>query len=148
MPVSFDKYTAQFIMNFLMNRRPFHIIWLLFISLWFGVIAPGHTRGVIKLSGTEQEQGQPDSCCVRPIAHPADSTKQDSSDSQKHPPVDSATGCAVCYLNSILDTPDKPVFVTFCTGLLTELEPLEPLGLSSILVHLLAHIRGPPALAY
>ncbi len=35
-----------------MFSRPFRILVLLFVVAWFGVILPGHTRGVVKLPGT------------------------------------------------------------------------------------------------
>lgn len=140
-----------------MKSRFLNILCLLFVSLWFGVIAPGHQRGTIKLAGSEScettrtSDNQRDvahrektSCCPMPTAS---ITADGKSDPDHQPPKDPASCCAVCYLNGVLDTPEKPVFVTVHTGLLTELEPLEPLGLSSILAHLLAHIRGPPAFA-
>lgn len=75
-------------------------------------------------------------------------TADGKTDPNQQPAKDPASCCAVCYLNSILDTPEKPVFVTVYVGLLAELEPIEPLGLSSLLSELLTHIRGPPTLAY
>lgn len=154
-------------MRLLMDRLYLRILCLMFVSLWFGVIAPGHQRGTIKLGGVSSEVCEPTvadpstrqstrpahkpatsaiaTCCPMPVAT---KTADGQTDPGQQPTQDPASCCAVCYLNSILDVPEKPVFVTVYAGLLAELEPLEPIGLSSLLSVLLTHIRGPPALAY
>jgi hypothetical protein len=142
-----------------MWRRAFHVLWLLFATLWFAVIAPGHTRGTIRLAGSPAEEATCEamsSCCpMESMGHEMDqatgdhahhdpAAAGDKEKSHKHHPTDPAECCAICYLNSVLDTPPSPVFVTVCSGLLLELEPLEPVRLSSLIAAVLLHIRGPP----
>lgn len=135
-------------MGLFMLGRLLHLAVLLFVSLWFGVIAPGHTRGTIKLGGMS-----PGHCSVALTAAPSTDCCElmgdagESGESRPEAPVDPASCCAVCYLNSVLNPPAPPPTVTVLTWMLAKLEPVEPAAMASIHITAAIDIRGPPSLA-
>ncbi len=98
-----------------MNTSTFHKFAILWLALWFGVIVPGHKRGLVLLPGGEDrppattQTGEAcplakymaanGSCC--PSSQPTDSSDPDA----PTPPV---THCAICYLTGVLDVPPAP----------------------------------------
>jgi len=101
-----------------MNTSTFHKFAILWLALWFGVIVPGHKRGLVLLPGgpggndtapVNTQTGEPcplakymattGTCC--PSSQPADSSNPDS-------PALPVTHCAICYLTGVLDVPPAP----------------------------------------
>lgn len=93
-----------------MRESTFHKLAVVWLALWFGVIVPGHKRGLVLLPGGEPPvqaklasgetcplvgiMGTNGSCCPGSKAPTAPAT-----------PV---THCAVCYLTGVLDVPLPP----------------------------------------
>ena|SRR5437763_1659197 len=83
-----------------MRSRYLRIAVLIFQALWFGVLVPGHRRGVIALAGEESVAAlaQERSCC-----------RVDASKGGQAPQIpcnrDPAQHCAICHLAVRLSTP-------------------------------------------
>src|SRR6478609_1433821 len=83
-----------------MRSRALRIAILLFQALWFGVLVPGHRRGMIALPGEQNfsELSQARSCC-----------RVEKSKSKGAPQIpcsrDPAQHCAICHLAMRLSTP-------------------------------------------
>lgn len=127
-----------------MSSRPFHVAMLLFVTLWFGVIAPGHERGAVRLPGsdgchatTSASATAGRACCAL-----LEEAEQDEPQRSEDP----ASCCAICYLNGTLDVPPPLVIHVTFLGLLAELAPLEPEQLLSFASPRWRPIRGPPAI--
>ena len=73
-----------------MLRRTLRISLILFVAIWFGVVLPGHRRGLVSLSGTSNN------CCSTPAA-PAEPV-------DRKVPV-KAGDCAICHFMATLDLP-------------------------------------------
>ena len=73
-----------------MLRRALRISLILFVAIWFGVVLPGHRRGLVSLSGAST------TCCSNPAAPtgPVD----------RKVPV-KAGECAICHFMATLDLP-------------------------------------------
>lgn len=133
-----------------MPARILHLGMLLFLALWFGVIAPGHTRGVIKMgsgsSCSAQVQTSGDaagmSCCAMPSLADRDDETQDS---EQAPLEDPASCCAICYLNSTLQTPEAISFAPGFVGLIAQLSPPPMFGQEAEPHFSPIHGRAPPA---
>jgi len=95
-----------------MNSTTFHKFAVIWLALWFGVIVPGHKRGLVLLPGGNEaspvttQAGEPcplakymasnGTCC--PSSQPTDSSD----------PQTPVTHCAICYLAGVLDVPAVP----------------------------------------
>jgi hypothetical protein len=132
-----------------MPARFLHLVMLLFISLWFGVIAPGHTRGVIKMGGASscspQVQGSDAiggmSCCAMPAR-----ADRDEDDAHQDRPEDPAACCAICYLNTTMQTPQVISFTPGLVGVIDELTPPPLTGQAAEAHFSPIHGRAPPAI--
>ncbi len=99
-----------------MDNQKLQKLAVVWFALWFGVIVPGHKRGLVLLPGgkpqvtvKQSEEAQPcplakimgrsSSCCCPP---------SDSSDAPQ--PGAPVTHCAICYLTGVLDVPPAPDF--------------------------------------
>lgn len=133
-----------------MQSQALRILMLFWVLLWFGVIVPGHTRGMLRLPGSESVEldgareatngptcsidASLPSCCQQP----GSPTNND----RKTPPL--GTKCAICHMAANLDAPPAPVAIV-------ELHRIA-LPLSDRVSHLYALAalsdvlgRGPPA---
>ena len=85
-----------------MRHRNLHLVMLGFMCLWFGIVVPGHERGLIKTPGPACDTALM-SCC------PADTTCCPVGDpnSDRVPARDDpAQNCALCdYLATLLTPP-------------------------------------------
>ena len=84
-----------------MRSRYLRIAVLIFQALWFGVLVPGHRRGVIALPGEQSfaALSQERSCCA-----------VDGSEHRHSPQIpcrDPAQHCAICHLAMRLSTPPE-----------------------------------------
>lgn len=100
-----------------MSTSTFHKFAILWLALWFGVIVPGHKRGLVLLPGGNDtspaatQTGEPcplakymattGTCC--PSSQPANKSNPDD-------PGAPVTHCAICYLTGVLDVPPAPDF--------------------------------------
>ncbi len=82
------------------------IIWL---ALWFGVIVPGHTRGVVRVPGAEPPP-QPSANEVCPLAQMFSGTSRcgcpKPSRAPGGSPLTPAGSCAICQIIAVLNAPD------------------------------------------
>ncbi len=125
---------------------------LAYTLCWFGVIAPGHQRGVVQLpggqSGSSPWSGDvatisalaTGSCCTRRGENASEQEGQNS----EGPRPDPARNCAICKLNATLDTPPTVIDVYPWVGLLWCFEPGEMLALAGVDSFDHFSIRGPP----
>mgnify|MGYP006983103404 CR=1 FL=1 len=137
-----------------MLARAFHLFWLMFVLLWFAVIAPGHTRGTIKLAGPDaccapavESKPAPvmDSCCVMPASESAKDSH--CSDEEQPKPTDPASCCAICYFNATLQV-TAPYQLTLLAGdVIAQLTPLAPATIQAHHHFEALSRRGPPAIA-
>ena len=76
---------------------------LIWSILWFGVIAPGHERGAVRVPGgeTSTSSSHGHACCQRPTPNTTDETPDPAAPEDEDP----ASACAICYLNGALHTP-------------------------------------------
>ncbi|HEV7302136.1 MAG TPA: hypothetical protein VGN72_22555 [Tepidisphaeraceae bacterium] len=101
-----------------MRSRGLRIFILLYVSVWFGAIVPGHTRGIVKMPGSGGGGGDApgrvssDAGCCATHA-PADDQKQS--------PVKPA--CAVCYFAAALMVAPPATFDFAQLGLVGSLAP-------------------------
>ena len=130
-------------MRKLMRSNPVRLSILLWFAGWMLVVMPGHTRGIVRLPGSEpSEQSRQASCC-KPKPSCCD---KDRSEDGPARPTDPAKHCAICFLSAHLTDPPP---VLLYTPYLGELEELAFLVESSISDDLAApqllRGRGPPA---
>ncbi len=92
--------------------QKYAILWL---ALWFGVIVPGHKRGLVLLPGgqppakTQSSTGEP--CPLAQIMALSGSCCPGSKSPSNTPGPDvPVSHCAVCYLTGVLDVPPLPDF--------------------------------------
>src|SRR4051794_33155032 len=93
-------------------RRGFTIALLLVEALFFNVIIPGHTRGVIQLAGSQSQA----SCCASRHGE----SKQTPCDNKR------AANCAICAFAARLTVPLAIDFAPPPTGLVAILRPSAP----------------------
>lgn len=95
---------------------------LVWFTLWMGVIAPGHTRGVVRLPGMDGTDSAAAACCCDSAGTcDAADTPGTASDTDDDTPADPAKCCAVCYFNATLNTPPPVTLYTPYLGQLDEL---------------------------
>jgi hypothetical protein len=126
-----------------MPDRTLRITVLIAAALWFAVVVPAHTRGLIRLPGAAEAGPTGGGCCESP-SHAA------SDDSQSVPersgtPTDPVRSCAICFLVAHLSSPPPPVIYTPGVTLIHTIapeaghqEPWVPTARS-------IETRGPPA---
>ncbi len=120
--------------------RPGHIALLIFQALWLNVILPGHTRGVVTLPGSGEQNEAVDncgSCCT---------SKPDSSNDQSQSDENRAARCAVCFF-AMRVTPPPVVDLRPPAMALLDIEaPPSPAAFTSY-QHRLTYLgRAPPAI--
>lgn len=86
------------------------IVWL---ALWFGVIVPGHKRGLVLLPGgappVQAKLASGETCPLAGIMGTTGSCCPSSSPPTSPAPLP-VSHCAVCYLTGVLDVPAVPDF--------------------------------------
>jgi len=95
-----------------MRSTAFNNMAVVWLALWFGVIVPGHKRGLVLLpGGTPPPATRPQAGETCPLAQMKGGTGTCCPTSNA-PAVPSPTGpashCAVCYLTGVLDVPPAP----------------------------------------
>lgn len=98
-----------------MHGSTIHKLAVVWLALWFGVIVPGHKRGLVLLPGAGGEppvQAKPASGETCPLAGIMGTTGSccPSSSQPSSPAPLPVTHCAVCYLTGVLDVPAVPDF--------------------------------------
>jgi hypothetical protein len=118
------------------------------LCLWFGVIVPGHRRGIVPLPGYEAA----DSCCSSPPTEQSDSrpsccpTDDEASpaSSPDDRPDDPVKRCAICYIVAMLNVPPAIDFVDPPSALLQYLPALKNTTFFTVASLLRFHGRAPP----
>jgi hypothetical protein len=77
-------------------KRPARFALLLFQAIWFNVIVPGHTRGIVQLPGSTSVQSCPSCCCE---------TSPGTNNSKSTPPANRTGNCAICFFAAHLTIP-------------------------------------------
>ena len=104
---------------------------LVWFACWLVVVMPGHTRGIVKLPGSDLSSKQGVSCCEPAPPSCCQAGPKDASASAmcalgehgKQPnPIDPAKHCAICFLKAQLRNPPPLVLYTPYLGELDELE--------------------------
>jgi len=116
--------------------KKFAILWL---ALWFGVIVPGHKRGLVLLPGapgnaaaasnSSDEALEP--CPLAEIMALDGSCCPSSKPSDPDTPMP-VTHCAICYLTGVLDVPPAPDFAPRPLELVQVLPWPEPVAQDTI----------------
>lgn len=95
-----------------MKATTFHKFAILWLALWFGVIVPGHKRGLVLLPGgndTPPATTASDKPCPLAAVMATNGSCCPSSSPSKAPaPGTPVTHCAICYLTGVLDVPPTP----------------------------------------
>jgi len=124
-----------------MRRRRLTIVMLVWSTLWFGAVLPGHQRGAVRLPDgqTGGDAAAADDAADCPLCVAADDADPDA------PPADPARCCAVCQFRATL-TPPPVVDFEPPTARLRAVLPWR--GIDDRLVRLPARTpfssRGPP----
>jgi hypothetical protein len=79
-----------------MRNRFLHIGFLAFFGLWFGLVLPGHQRGIVLLPGVTPVASSSAATTLAPPCH--------DSSTPANKPI-SSKGCAVCFHMAMLDVP-------------------------------------------
>jgi hypothetical protein len=134
-----------------MNSSTFHRFAIIWLALWFGVIVPGHKRGLVLLPGGGERAAsttvvtQDDEPC--PLAQmmavsgkccPSSRTPSQSS------PGGPASHCAVCYITGVLDVPLPPDFAPRPLELIQILPWPKPVTVASAPTTHIYQGRAPP----
>ena len=121
-----------------MRSRGLRILFLVYVSVWFGAIVPGHTRGIVTMPGgggdTAASVSSDSGCCATHV--PSDENK---------PPAKPA--CAVCYFAAALMVAPPPTFDFAQLGLVGSLAPPVIDRLVFQPTHRPYHGRAPPEVA-
>ena len=96
-----------------MRESTLHKLAVIWLALWFGVIVPGHKRGLVLLPGGEPVQTKPVAGEICPLAGIMVGTNRGCCPGSKSPASPSpaplpVSHCAVCYLAGVLDVPAVP----------------------------------------
>lgn len=118
-------------MHLLLRSNPLRLAVLLWFAGWLVVVMPGHTRGIVKLPGSDAPAPRSACCdpepnCCDPDPSCCDPAPGDGDDAPT--PVDPAKHCAICFLKANLTDPPP---VTLYTPFLGELDELAYLVESS-----------------
>ncbi len=129
--------------------RKLAVVWL---ALWFGVIVPGHKRGLVLLPGGTGS-GQTRSAAASKVNEPCPlaeimGTNGSCCPSSNKPsdegPGAPVTHCAICYLTGVLDVPPSPDFAPRPLELVQVLPWPEPAAVESIPASQTYLGRAPP----
>lgn len=111
-------------------QKTAHWLVLVWFTLWMGVIAPGHTRGVVRLPGMDDTSSASACCCTDTQGSCAPATQTAETGPQDSTPADPAKCCAVCYFNATLNTPPPLTLYTPYLGQLDEIAYLSRAALT------------------
>jgi hypothetical protein len=118
------------------RKRPFHLALLIFQVVWFNVIVPGHTRGVVQLP--HAEQSCPACCCC---CEGAAKTGNQNPATPKNPPGN----CAICFFAAHLSIPPRIDFSLTRLDFLHRLDAIVKEDRVARIVIYPFDSRGPPA---
>lgn len=113
-----------------MHSRTLRVAFILLWSVWFGLIIPGHQRGIVALPGTQQASGE---CPVLG----GDSVQASCCKSQPGR-GDPVRHCAICKLVAMLDIPAAVNNDVPPLGLVGLADPVAPIAVyppSTVSVH-------------
>jgi hypothetical protein len=121
-------------------KKSFSIFLLLFETIFLTIIVPGHTRGVITLTGKNSAATVADLGC--PFCHP-----QPSTDPKHAPTGREQSECAICNLAVRLTLPPIVDFVPplLCLAIAPPTPAQRPAPF--LPVHFIRHDRAPPFIA-
>ncbi len=125
-----------------------------YVVLWFAVIGPGHTRGIVKLVSGQASA----SCCAVGVLEikygqgstPGDAASSNTPASSSNKPTDptkptnSSGNCAICHLNATLHSPVVVEFTLPVLELLEVVSPSVPLTVDAVTVAQTYRGRAPP----
>ena len=118
----------------IMYSRGFRILVLIFVTVWFGAIVPGHTRGVVRLpgvAGCTDQTSNDRTCCGERSSEPSKG-------------VPTSGGCAVCFFAAAL-MHAPPISLDFANlGLVGSLAPPLTARLDLRVPYLPYQSRAPP----
>ena len=114
-----------------MRSRPFRILFLIFLCLWFGIIVPGHERGQIVLPGSAPVAAA-GSCCAMRGGILANQDYDCDPDRKNKPSRQDQKRCAMCQLIATLQVADPPLLLLAPMGLLAILPPQRSLGIAHL----------------
>jgi hypothetical protein len=112
-----------------MQSRWLRVALLSFVTIWFGLIVPGHRRGQIVLPGSSR------ACCAKPST---------GNTPERQVPLPDRGTCAVCHFMAMLDMPgavqwDVPPMGLAWMGVVGKPQPVILAEL-----HSASQERGPP----
>jgi hypothetical protein len=119
-----------------MRRRGLRIAILVFVTLWFGVLVPIHTRGQIPIPGDCSAQSDWRQCCAR--TH--------RGDSHSRLPV-RPHACGVCYVIATLDLPPELILYVPPPSPSEPVDRVAPVIHVSIAARTTCLERAPPAVS-
>ena len=115
-----------------MRALAFRILLLTAIAAWFGVVAPLHPRGIIKLPGARCDATTV-SCCH---------TGKSAGGGSKHKPVD--PDCAICHFLATMELPGDVGMDVPPLGFAEEIAVGAPQRVHVVECDLSIFERGPP----
>ena len=125
-----------------MRSRRLRILMLAFVALWFGMVLPGHERGIVKLPGLDKASASDAASCeTRSSCHTCCPTESGTGDSSTSP---DSGHCAICYLIGVLDVPVAISFTLPDPQLLDCLSPAMRQSVAAVAMLDVTRERGPP----
>ncbi len=131
-----------------MNSNTCHKFAVIWLALWFGVIVPGHKRGLVLLPGgtpppvTQNQNTEP--CPLAQMMAASGTCCPSSSPRTPSSPSAPVSHCAVCYLTGVLDVPPPPDFAPRPLELLQILPRPKPITVASASTTHIYLGRAPP----
>jgi hypothetical protein len=113
---------------------------LVFEAAFLNVVVPGHTRGVITLSGKSSAAGMADLGC--PFC-----SRRSGNDPKKAPDQKDQSECAICHIAAMLTLPPVVDLVPPPLCLAFVIEAPAPMSAPHARIPLICHERAPPLAA-
>lgn len=133
-----------------MRESTLHKLAVVWLALWFGVIVPGHKRGLVLLPGGEPpvqvKSVSGETCPLAGMMGTTGSCCPTSSPPSSPAPLP-VSHCAVCYLAGVLDVPPAPDLAPKPLELLEVLAWPAPVAVASSPMLQTYLGRAPPRLA-
>ena len=130
-----------------MSTQTFNKIAIVWLALWFGVVVPGHKRGLVLLPGGEKVPTRLQSdkpCPLAKLTGKTGSCCPSSKAPSDQAPAAPGSHCAVCYLTGVLDVPAPPDLTAPPLELLDILPWPDAVQAKTIQIQLAYFGRAPP----
>jgi len=127
------------------KQRALRIFLAAYLFFWFGIVVPGHQRGIVTVDGTPNAS---ECCCCCQTSSANQSPSKTPTDSQAPGnPTNPAGHCAICYFAAHLTVPPPVDFSLAPLGLVARVRDAVVKDCVARIVLTPYDGRGPPAVA-